>query len=189
MKNVKNPLIYLVVLTTFLINLIACTESESDETKTGSIKIFMTDSMADYLAVNIDVQSVTLHFANEDSVETDSSDVETESWLSVPTNNGIYNLLDFQNGNDTLIAFGDVPIGKLTQMRLMLGDSSSIITTSDTVALKVPGGFTSGYKILINKNIDEGDTLSLVFDFNAEKSVIKKGNGEYMLKPVLKLME
>lgn len=45
----------------------------------------------------------------------------------------------------------------------------------------------TGIKLIHPFEIIEGETTELTIDFDAEKSIIKTGNGEYKLKPVIKV--
>jgi hypothetical protein len=56
--------------------------------------------------VNIDIQKV------EVKVETDSAGVEREFWETLNTRPGIYNILNFRNGIDALLASGFVTNGE-----------------------------------------------------------------------------
>src|SRR4249920_1514661 len=103
---------------------------------------------------------------------------------------GLYNLLDFTNGKDTIIADAMVPAGNLSQIRLILGDNNYIVTKSnETIPLKTPSGQTSGLKVQVHQDVTGGILYRLVLDFDAGKSIVKAGNsGNYLLKPVLRII-
>jgi len=70
-----------------------CTKSESDNN--AVLRLMLTDAPADSDAVWIDIQDVHIH----------ASEIEDEGvWQSLEVNKGVYNLLDFRNGMDTLMA-------------------------------------------------------------------------------------
>ena len=62
----------------------------------------LTDAPADYDAVLIDIQDVQIHVSDNDA---------EGSWQSLIVNKGIYNLLDFRNGMDTLLGSIELPAG------------------------------------------------------------------------------
>ena len=97
------------------------------------------------------------------------------------------NLLDFQNGLDTLIGQAFVPAGKLNQIRLILGPNNSIVTATDSVSLKVPSGSQSGLKLLVNYTLQADLVYEFSLDFDAHRSIVLKGNGDYSLKPVIRV--
>jgi hypothetical protein len=147
----------------------------------GAVRIHLTDAPANYLEVNVDIKQVRIHISDDSS--------SANGWINLPTNAGIYNLLDLQNGIDTTIVDSTVvPSGKVSQIRFVLGPNSSVMT-SDSVLhdLKVPSGEQSGLKINVHRDIPGGKTLNVVLDFDAEKSVHEKGNGNFSMKPVIKI--
>lgn len=156
----------------------AC-DSDSDSTGTAKMEVRMTDSPGDYEEVNLDVQSVQVH----KEVDGDES-----GWITLDEiNPGIYNLLDFANGKDTLLASSTLPAGKISQIRLILGQNNSLKLKDGTVTpLVTPSGQQSGVKLEINAELESDVTYVLLLDFDAAKSVVARGNGQYNLKPVVR---
>jgi len=154
--------------------LIACNKSKNAENNTHLI-IRLTDNPYNASEVNVDIRQVRVNFRDDST-----------GWIDLQTNAGIYNLLDFQNGIDTVIAQGTVPADYLKEIRFVLGSNNSIVIDSTTHPMMVPSGSQSGYKIKIDRLLDV--TLnSIVIDFDADSSIVKTGNGMYILRPVLKL--
>lgn len=139
------------------------------------LSIHLTDGPGDAQQVNVDIQEVLLKLANDSS-----------HWMSLATNVGVYNLLDFQNGIDTIIATGPVPLDTLKEIRLVLGSDNTIMIDSVLYDLETPSAQQSGLKIKIDKNLGLLAD-SVVIDFDAEKSILETGNGKYILKPVIKV--
>ena len=169
MKTIKFPLLMLLASTAIFF---ACKK----ETSSGSslLKVRMTDAPAAWDEVNIDLQEVRVNFRDDSS-----------GWVSLQTNAGIYNLLDLQNGVDTLIAQGTVQTGMVKEIRLLLGNNNTIVVNGQTFPLTIPSGGSSGLKIKVNKNLS-ANLDSLLIDFDAALS-IKEQNGSYKLMPVIKL--
>ncbi|MCB9315112.1 MAG: DUF4382 domain-containing protein [Lewinellaceae bacterium] len=170
----KNPLLLLICILLFVAW--ACEKDDSTSGKTV-LNVRLTDGPGDYQQVNVDIQEVRLKMADD-----------TSQWLSLATNAGIYNLLDFQNGVDTIIATGPVPLDVLKEVRLVLGPENSVMVDSTLYDLETPSAEQSGLKIKIDKSL--GLVLdSLTLDFDAEKSIVKTGNGKFILKPVIKVVD
>ncbi len=147
--------------------------------QTGKMQVRMTDAPGDYDAVLIDVKDVLVSYVDGDS-----------GWVSIGgIRPGIYNLLDLTNGFDTLIASGEVPVGKIKHLRLLLGPDNSIVVNGNTFALKTPSAEQSGLKIKLDEQLVSGSNLIVKIDFDAAKSVVERGNGEYLLKPVLRIIK
>ena len=162
-----------------LLMLLACTAiffACKKENSSGSslLKVRMTDAPAAWDEVNVDLQEVRVNFRDDSS-----------GWVSLQTNAGVYNLLDLQNGVDTLIAQGTVQTGMVKEIRLLLGTNNTIVVNGQTFPLTIPSGGSSGLKIKVNKNLS-ANLDSLLIDFDAALS-IKEQNGSYKLMPVIKL--
>lgn len=152
------------------------------DSRTGYMSVNMTDAPAGYLKVNVEILDVQVHN-------------ETQGWVSLPTNVGIYNLLDLQNNVSVALANNAVvPAGKLNQMRLVLGSHNSLILdtsddplviVADTFDLKVPSGEESGLKMNLKYTLSPNKHMVVLLDFDAAASIVDKGNGTYSLKPVI----
>ncbi|MFT3934166.1 MAG: DUF4382 domain-containing protein [Chitinophagaceae bacterium] len=103
---------------------------------------------------------------------------------------GVYNLMELTNGKDTLLADAVIPAGKLSQIRLILGDNNYIITNAgDKIALKTPSAQQSGLKVQVHETLTGGMLYRLVLDFDAARSIVGAGNsGQIILKPVLRIL-
>jgi len=99
---------------------------------------------------------------------------------------GIYNLLDFRNGIDTVLAATDLPAGTLSQMRLILGDSNSVVVNGQSYPLKTPSAQESGLKFNIHATLTGGIVYRLWIDFDGARSIVSTGSGKYILKPVIR---
>jgi hypothetical protein len=154
-------------------------DSTTDSTGTARMEVRMTDAPGDYEEVNVDIRSVQIH----------KEDTDSESgWMTLDQiNPGVYNLLDFANGRDTLLASANLPAGTISQIRLVLGNNNSLkLKNGQVVDLKTPSGQTSGLKVKINADLREDVTYVVLLDFDAAKSVVPRGNGQYNLKPVIR---
>lgn len=152
----------------------ACKKDVVPDSST-QLHIYLTDGPGDYQEVNVDILEVRV-----------KTDDDTSQWLTLPTNAGVYNLLNFQNGLDTLIALGPVPPVILREVRFLLGPNNSVMIDSVLYDLDTPSAEQSGLKIKVDKSLALG-LDSLTVDFDAAKSIVETGNGKYILKPVLKV--
>jgi hypothetical protein len=169
MKIIKSSLFMLLASTAIFF---ACKKENSSQTST--LKVRMTDAPAAWDEVNVDLQQVRVNFRDDSS-----------GWVNLQTNAGVYNLLNLQNGVDTLIAQGSVQTGMVKEIRLVLGSNNTIKVNGVTFPLTIPSGSESGLKIKVNKNLTSS-LDSLLIDFDAALS-IKEQNGSYKLMPVIKL--
>jgi hypothetical protein len=105
-------------------------------------------------------------------------------------NPGVYNLLELTNGKDTLLADALIPAGKISQIRLILGDNNYIVTTTgEKIGLKTPSAQQSGLKVQIQQDVTGGILYRLTLDFDVARSIVQAGNsGNIILKPVLRIL-
>lgn len=174
MKTFIKITLILTLIVAFAVLSIRCT---SEEESNCTVNFYLTDAPANYKSINIEIIGLKIITNNEEN--------EINVELERP---GIYNLLDYTAGIDTLLGSITLPEGKISQIRLILGDNNSIETTNDSMALKIPSGSESGLKIKVNQTVTTGDSLDLTIDFDASRSVVAQGNGKYLLKPVLRLI-
>jgi len=159
-------------LFTGIVIFFACNKNENTTT---DLKIHLTDNPYNAVEVNVDIQQVRVNFRDDDG-----------GWVDLETHAGIYNLLDFQAGIDTLIAQATVPTNTVKEVRFVLGSQNSIKIDNTVYPLTIPSGSESGLKIKMNKRLN-AHFDSLVVDFDAALSILQTGTGEYKLKPVLKI--
>lgn len=174
MKNSRGLLLPAAIFSTFVF--FACTKDKSNETGTTTMRIMLTDKPFQADSVNVDIQQVRVKF----------SDDSTGGWIDLNTHAGVYDLLGLQNGVDTLLAVGTVPTDILKEIRFVLGSNNSIVVAGVNYPLTIPSGSESGLKIKVNKQLN-GTLDSLMIDFDAALSIHQTGQGNYMLKPVLKI--
>ncbi len=169
-----NKLKIILCLIIFSAAINACKKDEA--TTTYSYNVKMTDGPGPYDAVYIDLKGVEL-------TGSDGKDV------ILNVNTGIYNLLKFSNGIDTLIATGSLNAAKVQQIRLILGTNNSVVVNNISYPLSTPSADQSGLKLQVNQTLEAGVTYTVLLDFDANKSIVETGNGTYKLKPVIRTIE
>ena len=170
----------------FLTFLVSCNkENSADMAKADpTITVRLVDAPGDYDAVNVDIQDVMIKM---------DDDTDDESgWMSLDVNPETVNLLDFTGGfNKVLVERFPIPVGTLSQMRLVLGDGNTIEMRNENdesmaYDLKTPSAQQSGLKLKVDAEIEQGFTYDFVIDFDVEKSIVHAGNSDnIILKPVL----
>jgi len=148
-----------------------------DSVKNATLSVRLTDAPANYQEVLIDIQSAQINV---------SATGITENWQALPFRSGVYNLLDFRNGMDTLLAKVELPAGEISQMRLVLGSNNRVKINGQYYTLDTPSAMQSGLKFNINATLTEGVEYQLWIDFDAARSIVAKGNGGFNLKPVIR---
>lgn len=148
-----------------------------EEEKNARVQVWLTDDPGDFQEVNVDLQGVEIH-----SNETDNE----KGWKSLEVMPRVIDLLKLANGEETLLGELDLPGGKLSQIRLKLGENNSVKVDDAVYPLATPSAQQSGLKVMINKVLAEGITYKILLDLDAAKSVVHTGNNTYILKPVIR---
>ncbi|UGU17801.1 DUF4382 domain-containing protein [Sinomicrobium kalidii] len=161
---------------------ISCSnDDDSNNGQTAKVSVRLTDAPGDYEAVNIDVQDVL--------VNRDANDTTEGGWESIGlADAGIYDLLELTGGTTTLLVEGDIPSGRLEQIRLVLGEQNTVVIDGDTIPLTTPSAQQSGLKLNVHEDLEAGFTYDFTLDFDVDQSVVKAGaSGKYNLKPVIRV--
>jgi hypothetical protein len=167
------------VVSFFLLAFFSCSENTTGPSGgTGMLKIHMTDSPANYEEVNIVVERVEVHKADEGE----------NGWIVVNNESAIYDLLELRNGASVVIGETFLDAGHYTQVRLILGEGSNIVMDGVSYPLVVPSGMQTGVKLIHEFTIEPGITYELLLDFEAESSVVVTGNNIFQLKPTIRVM-
>ncbi|MFN8241933.1 MAG: DUF4382 domain-containing protein [Bacteroidales bacterium] len=145
------------------------------ETETGMPRLTfrLTDAPADYDRVNIDIVGA------EAIIDGEKIDLEV--------NTGVYNLLDFANGKDTILVDQHIPSGQLSQIRLILGDNNNLELKGQSFDLTTPSAQQSGLKLNVHAELVDGIAYEYIIDFDAARSIVHTGNGKHILKPVIRV--
>lgn len=174
MKRLRSNSLIIGLFTILGLFLFSC----SEDGKNARLEIRLTDAPGDYEEVNIDIQEIKVHVDDGE---------QSSGWKSLDVNAGIYNLLQLTNGLDTLLGSIELPAGKISQVRLVLGNNNTIKVDGQTYDLKTPSAQQSGLKINVHATLVEGITYTVLLDFDVARSVVKAGaSGKYNLKPVIR---
>jgi len=145
------------------------------------LTVYLTDAPADYDAVNIEVVGIQVKA---------SSDPGEGGWQTMPmaVSPAIYDVLEFTNGMEELLSSMELPAGKISQLRLILGDNNTIVVNgvAEPLPLEVPSGSESGLKFNIHADLIAGIEYKLWIDFDVVRSIVVNGSGDHILKPVIR---
>lgn len=160
----------------------------------GTLQVALTDAPAcGFDEVNVTVERVRVH----QSMGAGEND---QGWHDIALANGPqkFDLLALQNGALVDLGQTTLPVGQYTQMRLILSPNGAAGTPAnyvlvsggamEPVAMDTPSAQRSGIKLIHGFTVEENKTTSLVLDFDACKSIVRRGNGSYGLKPVIGIL-
>ncbi len=163
-------------------------------TQSGTLRLSLTDAPID--ATNVSGVWITIN-----DIQYHRSDSGDE-WISIPGFKGpqTYNLLELTGGESALLGNLHLYAGHYTQIRFMLDTQveGSVppqnpgcyieFTDGTTSPLFVPSGGESGYKATGAFDVPVNGVVEMTADFNVRKAVVETGNGQYILKPTIRLV-
>jgi hypothetical protein len=145
---------------------------------TGQVHVRLTDAPADYDSVVLDIREIAVHATGSDSA----------SWRTFSPTDSVINVLNFINGLYADLGTFTVPAGNYDQLRLLLGPNSYVVVDGETHALTIPSGMQSGVKILGAFTVPANGTAELGLDFEAARSIHETGAGDWIMNPVIRLV-
>lgn len=151
---------------------------------TAKLRITLVDApAATYDEVNVEVMDIMVHT----STEAKESDNGWRSVITEESKGTTYNLLSLVNGEEALLADTEFPTGKLSQIRLVLGENNSLKIGDEIFPLTTPSAQQSGLKLQVNENLREEFTYNFILDFDAAASIVASGSADkFILKPVIR---
>jgi hypothetical protein len=178
MKTMKKWFV-LAFLPFFLFLYSSCSEEDTTDAR---LRIILVDSPGDYEAVNVDILGVSVH-TNEMAGEDDGG------WVFLENSNvGVINLLEYTGGKELTLADTDFPAGRISQIRLLLGENNTLVIDGSTEPMMTPSAQQSGLKLKVNETLKSGLTYEFKLDFEAARSVVHTGSGKFILKPVINVI-
>ena len=162
----------------------------------ANISVYLSDAPVNYQNVLIDIRQVAVkidtcqHNGDPDHNQPgcdhdhDQHNSNCEIWDTLNLTPGVYDLLTFRNGLDTIIANGITFNGKIERIQFVLGTNNSVVVDSVSHPLNL---FNNQNYFYINIGRDHIDSITsnnfqLHLDFDLAHS-IQLINGQYWLRP------
>jgi hypothetical protein len=159
----------LIFLSLAFIN-ISCTKKSMNS---SYMKVGYTNTInpsTPYDHIYIDLKQISIHY--------DGSHEDT--WMDLPTNSGVYDLLTLTNNVTAFIADeANIPIGGISQLKIVFGNKNSIVVGGTSYVLKIPAEYNKGVKVLVEREIKRSKKLFLILNVDGDKSIETTGGGDY----------
>ncbi len=172
-------IIYFIILVlVFIFAFSTCNkDTTGPDNETGHLTLLITDAPGTYDSLKITFSNVSAHIDSD--------------WVDFMLEPITIDLLKWTNGRTKVMADVDIPVGKYTQVRIIIDDAELWID-STAYPIEVPSGTKTGLKFGPQFNIESGSSYELVFDFDANRSVVVMGSRKkpkgYKLKPVIRMI-
>ena len=171
--------LFFVFLTISSLTIISCGKDATNDSQ-ATLELRLTDGPGSFESVLIDVIGAEVH-VNKDPAS-------NNGWQPLTITKGVYDVLKLSNGVDIVLGATKLPLGDISEIRLLLSDNNSVKVDGKTFPLAIGSSDKSGLKLKFEKKLVAGVSYKVTMDFDAAKSVreVKKGI-EYRMKPVLRL--
>ena len=158
-----------------------------DLNKPHAVTIYLTDHQTPIFdSVFIDIRRL--------EVKLEDDTLRNDGWVSLNINPGVYNILRFRNGLDTLFATGILPNARVKKIKLVLGTQNSAMKNGQSFPLRVKDEDREVIANLESSNFEITASGQVLFwiDFDAGNSIqvdnSGSGNGNgYRLKSHIKI--
>ena len=136
-----------------------------DEPDTGRVHLVLGDAPypVDMIqSAEVMVEAVSVHIAGDE-----------DNWHQLlPFTPKTFDLLDLQNGVTAELVEGEVPVGDLDEIRLLISSGEIVLVDERSFSLTVPSGSSSGLKIKVRPPVAvEGDlTSDILLDMDISRS-------------------
>jgi hypothetical protein len=149
-------------------------------------RIYLTDHQTPVFdSVFIDIRGL--------QVKLEDDSLGNGGWVNLAINPGIYNILRFRNGLDTLFGTGTLPNARIHKIKLVLGTQNSVMKDNQSFPLRVKD---EDREVIANLNasnfeVSNGQVLFWI-DFDAGNSIQVDNSGSgnnngYRLKSHIKI--
>lgn len=182
MKNKKPLLLLCLIMATAVVTFFSCQKNvvaPADETNIpvgkSELQIMLTDDPSQIFdSIFIDIKRVEVKVKDSTGAE---------RWDTLTIRAGVYNILRFRNGLDTLLAIGYIPNGEIKKIRLTLGSNNYVMLNGVSIPLNLSSS-DAVITIDVNGHVDRIGTrrFKIWLDFDGHGSIRIKSNGRLELK-------
>ena len=164
MKNLKWVLAAIVAIS--LLVFYACQKATTNNNQPLKVTVYLTDHQTPVFdSVFIDIQKL--------EVKLEGDTLSNGGWITLSIRPGVYNILRFRNGLDTLFGTGTLPNDRISKIRMTLGTQNSVIKDNQQFPLKVKD---NNRQVVVNISpsnfeIVAPDQLMFWIDFDAGRSI------------------
>ncbi len=149
------------------------------EEGTGKLIMQLTDAPSlNITEALVNISQIRVHYAGTNQNETNGT------WIVVTNESQTFDLVQLQNATDVL---GEVNLsaGWYTQIRLSV-DKALVTIDGTQYDLKIS---SKNVKLIAPFLVEDNETLTLTLDFDVQKSIHETGNGKYIMKPTIKVIQ
>lgn len=114
--------------------------------------------------------------------ENETERLEEAGWIVLSERETTVDLLALSGNASAFLGGADVPEGRYNQIRLTIVNATGTLTNGTVVPITVPSGVL---RVKAHFTVEAGNETAITLDFDVDHSLIKTGEGRYILKPVI----
>ena len=146
---------------------------------TGTLVMQLTDTPGLNISeALVDISQVAVHYGGTDQNDTNGT------WITVVNETQTFDLIELQDATEVLGGV-ELTAGWYTQIRLYVDNALATIEGVQ-YDLKIS---SKNVKLITPFMVQDNETLTLTLDFDVQKSVHETGNGKYIMKPTIKVIQ
>lgn len=166
-------IILMTALIATAITLNSCDDDNNSNSGDYAYKVRLTDAPGPFSEVNVDIRSVQVITADGETI-------------NLNTQSRVYNLLDYRNGENTVIASRNLTTAQVSKVRLVLGTNNTVVMNGVSYPLSTSGVDQSGLTVTVNQTLDDDDENTVLIDFDANASIMQTGATTFKLRPIVR---
>ncbi|UCD03590.1 MAG: DUF4382 domain-containing protein [Candidatus Woesearchaeota archaeon] len=173
------------ILPILIIGLIFVSGCIQTESGTGTLVMQITDKPADFEIEKaiVTISNIKVHKADYNEGDNESNESEA-GWYTVVEESQTFDLIEIKDVKEFL-GSTELESGKYTQIRLDVESALATINGTDH-DLTIP---SRTIKLTKSFTINTNETTTLTIDFDANESIHATGNGKYIMKPTIKVIQ
>ncbi len=163
----------LMLILMMMLLFVGCSDNSTDSSgaSTGRLVIELFDSPPppDVEKIYLTITDVRVHNTGS-------------GWLTIVEPDTTFDFLELVNGVTAVLADVELPVGKYTQLRLVVADTNEIVIDGVSYPLIVPSGTETGVKLNLGFTLEPDQLVEIYVDFDASKSITWNPD-RYLLRP------
>lgn len=170
MKNMKRVSAVAMLIASFIFY--ACQKETNSNNQPAKLTVYLTDHQTPVFdSVFIDIQKL--------EVKLEDDTLPNGGWFILTIRTGVYNILRFRNGLDTLFGTAALPNNRIRKIRLTVGTQNSVMKDNQSFPLKVKDNERQVVVNIDNLNFDivAPDQVMFWIDFDAGRSIQVDNSG------------
>ncbi len=146
---------------------------------TGRLVLKITDSPGlNITEALVTISNIRVHYAGFGQNDTNGS------WITITNESQQFDLIQIQNATEFL-GEANLSAGWYTQIRLYV-EEALVTIDGEQYDLKIS---SKNVKLIKPFLIQDNETLTLILDFDVQKSVHESKGGKYIMKPTIKVIQ